>query len=118
LSGVTVTLKNTQTVTTTDDQGFYSISVPQENATLIYTIVGFSPEERIVSSNTTIDVVLEEFISDLEDVVVVGYGTQKKINLTGAVDVVSGEQLANRPSPNISMLLQGVSPNTNISLNS
>src|SRR5690606_10069637 len=86
--------------------------------TLVFSMIGFSSVERQIASNTQINVQLSTDIADLSEVVVVGYGTQKKINLTGAIDVVDGEELVNRPSPNMSMLLQGVAPSTNIALNS
>lgn len=118
LEGVTVTVKGTTVASTTNTLGYYRIAVPQEGKVLVFTSVGYTALESPVGASNTINVVLEEFISDMEGVVVVGYGTQKKVNLTGAVDVVSGEQLANRPAPNVSLLLQGVSPNLSINLNS
>ncbi len=108
LRGVTVILKHTQVVTTTNDDGQYSISVPQENSILVYSIVGFSPQERAVSSNELINVILEELISDLDEVVVVGYGSEKKVNLSGAISTVNMKSLENRPLTNSSQALYGV----------
>ena len=118
LPGVAVRLKGTSQGTVTDGNGEYTVAVPGADAVLVFSFIGFSSQEVTVGTADKIDVKLTEEISTLEEVVVVGYGTQKKINLTGAVDVVDGEQLSNRPAPNMSMLLQGAAPNMNISLNS
>lgn len=118
LSNVTVHVKGGQTGTTTNEAGVYQLTVEGSNAILVFSLLGYGIEERQVSSDAQTNVVLKAIVSDLDEVVVVGYGTQKKVNLTGAVDVVDGEQLINRPSPNMSTLLQGVAPNTNIALNS
>jgi len=118
LPGVTVQVKNTQIGTSTNEDGNYQITVSGSNARLVFSIMGYTGEERPVTSDAQINVTLRSQASDLGEVVVVGYGTQKKVNLTGAIDVVDGEDLVNRPSPNMSMLLQGVAPNTNIALNS
>jgi len=118
IPGVTVQIKDTQIGTTTNEDGIYRISVSANSSVLRFSILGYTPEERAVTSELEINVIMKDLVSDLGEVVVVGYGTQKKVNLTGAIDVVSGEELVNRPSPNISMLLQGVAPNTNIALNS
>jgi TonB-linked SusC/RagA family outer membrane protein len=118
LPGVAVRLKGTSQGTVTDGNGEYTVAVAGADAVLVFSFIGFSSQEITVGTADKIDVKLTEEISTLEEVVVVGYGTQKKINLTGAVDVVDGEQLSNRPAPNMSMLLQGAAPNMNISLNS
>lgn len=116
LPGVAVRLKGTSTGTVTDVDGNYTISVPDENAVLIFSFIGFASQEVTVGNALVVNIKLQEETSTLDEVVVVGYGTQKKINLTGAVDVVDGEVLANRPAPNVSMLLQGIAPNMNITL--
>ncbi|MGV3502602.1 MAG: TonB-dependent receptor [Adhaeribacter sp.] len=118
LPGVSIQLKGTTTGTITNEQGAYSLAVPEEKAILVFSYIGFVSQEVPVNGQGQVNVVLKEDLAKLEEVVVVGYGTQKKINLTGAVDVVSGEQLANRPAPNVALLLQGTAPNMNISLNS
>lgn len=107
LQGVTVTLKNTQTVTTTNAEGQYSIPVPQENSVLVYTIVGFLPVERIVGSNESINVTLEALISDLDEVVVVGYGTARKGDLTGAVTRLDADDYESQPMTQLSDMLTG-----------
>ena len=118
LPGATVTVKGTSSAVTTDEAGNYQITVPNRESTLIFTILGFDPQEIPVGGLSVINAAMKASLSELDEVVVVGYDVQKKVNLTGAVDVVSGEQLANRPAPNVSLLLQGASPNMNINLNS
>src|SRR5690606_11300729 len=99
LDGVTVTEKNTRQATTTDAQGNYGISVSGDGI-LVFTIVGFEPYEQALGTTNVVDVVLKASVSDLDEVVVVGYGTQKKINLTGAVSTMSSEDIENRPITN------------------
>jgi len=117
LSGVTVQVKGDQRGATTNEDGIYRITIDDNNATLVFSLLGYGVEERPVASDAQINVVLKATVSDLEEVVVVGYGTQKKGNLTGSVDVVSGERLSNRPANTVADLIKGVSPNLNISMN-
>ncbi len=83
---------------------------------LVFSFVGYEARKVPVEGRTAIDIVLHETNTGLNEVVVIAYGTQKKVNLTGAVDVVSGEELQNRPAPTMSQLMQGVSPNLNIQM--
>ncbi len=107
--GVNVSLKGTPTVVTTDNKGKYSITT-QPGSVLTYSFTGFNTTEETVGDRTTINVVLSENPLALENVVVVGYGTQKKVNLSGAVAQVAGKDLINRPVPNVTSALQGVLP--------
>ncbi len=117
LPGVSIALKGTMTGVISNAIGSFSISVDNKNAILVFSFVGHITQEIEVGDQTTIEVVLQEDVFGLEEVVVVGYGTQKKINLTGAVDVISGEEIfTNRSAENVGQVLQGVSPNLNISL--
>uniref|UniRef100_UPI003217677B TonB-dependent receptor n=1 Tax=uncultured Draconibacterium sp. TaxID=1573823 RepID=UPI003217677B len=116
LPGVTVIVKGTTQGTITDVDGNYSLANVAENAVLVFSFVGMKSQEVPVAHKSSINVVMEDETIGMEEVVVVGYGTQKKVNLTGSVDVVTGEKLANRPASNVSLLLQGASPNLNISL--
>lgn len=118
LIGVSVKLKGTKIAVSTDANGSYALNLPDGNGTLVFTYIGYVTREVPVNNRTSINVSLEEDSKSLDDVVVVGYGTQKKTNLTGSVDVVSGEQLANRPAAKVADLLKGTSPNLNISMNS
>ena len=116
LPGVTVIVKGTTSGTLTDASGKYSLTNISENTTLLYSFVGMKPQEVKVGSQTVIDVVLVEELLGLDEVVVVGYGTQKKMNLTGSVASISSQALENRPMPNVGEVLRGISPNLNIKL--
>ncbi len=114
LAGVTVTVAGTTTGVITGVQGEYRIQLPSAHNTLWFSMIGFEPAEQAVENLSVLNITLRPSVSALEEIVVVGYGTQKKVNLTGAVDVVAGKELANRSSANIGSLLQGASPNLNI----
>ncbi|MDY8137965.1 TonB-dependent receptor [Aquimarina sp. 2201CG5-10] len=94
LPGVTITIKGNETKgTQTDFDGYYSIEVPNSETILIFRFLGFKTKEEIVGNQTTIDVILEEDSQSLGEVIVVGYGAQRKSDLTGAVSSVKGEDL-------------------------
>ncbi len=116
LPGVTIVLKGTTLGTTTDINGNYNINVVDPQSVLIFSFIGYIDQEITVGSRTQIDVSLEEKIVGLEEVVVVGYGTQKKINLTGAVSQITAEVIENKPAPNLTRILQGALPNLNIKM--
>ncbi|UCS95773.1 TonB-dependent receptor [Echinicola marina] len=113
IPGVTVVEQGTVNGTVTDLDGKYSISV-EEGANLVFSFVGYLSQTVTVSNQSTLNIVLEDDVSDLEEVVVVGYGTQKKGNLTGAVGMTDGAVLQERPITNITDGLQGVVPGLNI----
>ena len=116
LPGATVQVKNAMQGTLTDNSGKYSIDIPSLGVTLVVSFVGFVPMEIAVQNQAAIDVSLKEDIQGLQEVVVVGYGTQKKANLTGAVDQVVSTALENRQMSNLTQGLKGVVPNLNIRL--
>ncbi|PVH26364.1 SusC/RagA family TonB-linked outer membrane protein [Sphingobacterium corticibacter] len=105
LSGVSVTIVGTSSGTQTDDLGNYSISVPA-NATLRFSYVGFNSKNVVVGTQSTINVGLDNE-SSLDEVVVVGYGTQLKRNLTTSISTVGAAELKDIPVPNIQQVLQG-----------
>jgi TonB-linked SusC/RagA family outer membrane protein len=115
LAGVGIVLKGTTSGVITDANGRYTINVPDGSAVLIFSYVGFDSQEITVGSQTRVDVKLSEGSLALEEVVVVGYGVQKKVNLSGAVQAVSSKELANRPVTNTNQALQGLAANVNIS---
>lgn len=115
LSGVSVKIKGKPIGTVTDENGKFELNVP-DNAILEISLVGYGTKEITVGNQNSISVQLEASVSQLDEVVVVGYGTQKKANLTGAVDQVGSEVFENRPMPNITQGLQGAMPNLNITL--
>ncbi|MBB4110567.1 SusC/RagA family TonB-linked outer membrane protein [Pedobacter zeae] len=106
LPGVSILIKGTQGGTQTDVNGNYSLSVPA-NATLVFNFVGYTAQEQAVNNQTTINVSLASSTQQLEQVVVVGYGTQRKIDVTGAVGTVKGEDIAKQASVNPVSALQG-----------
>lgn len=115
--GVNVILKGTTIGTVTDAGGAYTLALPDLTGTLVFSFIGLVSQEVPISGRTVIDVVMESDVQTLNEVVVVGYGTQKKVNLTGAVSTVSSEVFENRPVSSISQALQGVLPNLNITTN-
>lgn len=115
LIGVTILIKNTNQGTVTDIDGSYSITVEDGDAVLVFSYTGYTTQEIAVGNQTTIDVELATDVQALEEVVVVGYGTQKKANLTGAVSVITSEALDKRPIVSTGQGLQGLIPNLNIS---
>ena len=115
LPGVNVAIKGTTRGTVTDMNGMYSVEVPDENATLVFSFLGYGSQEILVGNKRTINVTLLEDAQALEEVVVVGYAVQKKVNLSGAVQAVSGKSIENRPVTNINRGLQGLVSNLNIS---
>lgn len=109
LEGVTVQLKGTNNGTTTDSKGKYSLSA-STGSTLVFSYAGLLNKEEKVDARSVINVSMQENPSTLENVVVIGYGTQKKVNLSGAVSQVTGKELTNRPAANLTGALQGVLP--------
>lgn len=108
LPGVSVVIKGTTTGVITDSNGSYIISNIPENATLQFSFVGMKMQEVIVGNKTTINVALAQETFGIEEVVVIGYGVQKKVNLSGAVSTISyDEKLENRPITHLSQALSG-----------
>ncbi len=107
LEGVTVRVNGTSIATTTDSRGRYALSIPGSGNALTYTIVGFESVESAFRGQSTIDVSMKAAVSDLEEVVVVGYGTIRKSDLTGSVTSVSAADVNDRPINSIEQLLQG-----------
>ena len=116
LPGVNVVEKGTNNGTTTDASGRFSLNVQNENSVLLFSFIGYATQEVAVGNKTTFNVNLAPDVQALQEVVVVGYGTQEKVNLTGAVGVTSGEALKNRPIANVGEGLQGMVPNLNVNI--
>jgi len=118
LPGVNVMVKGTTQGTVTDVHGAYSLTVPDEKAILVFSFIGYISKEIEVGSQTTLNVQMEETAREIEEVVVVGYGTQKKVNLTGAVASVKGDVLETRPVGSVGTGLQGMLPGVTITSSS
>jgi TonB-linked SusC/RagA family outer membrane protein len=106
LPGVSVQVKGTKIGTTTDATGRYAISTPA-NATLVFSYLGYTSREVPVNNQTTLNVALSSSSQELEQVVVVGYGTQRKKDLTGSIAQVKGEDLVRQPVQTATQALQG-----------
>ena len=118
LPGVTVVVKGTTQGTVTNSDGEYSLANTPEDATLVFSFVGMRTQEIETQNQTTIDVTMVVDAIGIEEVVAVGYGTQKKVNLTGAVGVANSERLENRTITSLGQGLQGVIPGLNITYDS
>jgi len=107
LPGVTVIIKGTLAGVVTDFDGAYTITAPTQETVLQFSYIGFLSQEIEVGSNSNLDIQLQQDIQGLEEVVVTGYGTQKKATLTGSIATISGEALAKSSSPNLGTALAG-----------
>ena len=113
LLGVNVLVKGTTIGAVTDIDGNFSFEAPA-GCTLVISYIGFESQEVKVKGNAPLNIILKEDSEALDEVVVIGYGTQKKVNLTGAVSAVTGEEIAKRPVSNTSTMLQGQMPGLRI----
>ena len=108
LPGVNVMVKGTAQGTITDTNGAYTLAVTSENATLVFSFVGHLTQEVVVGNQRIIDVALSSDASEIEELVVVGYGTQRRVNLSGSVASINLENLnETRPVTNLTQALQG-----------
>lgn len=115
LPGVTIVVTGTTTGTLTDVDGNYALTVPADANTLTFSFVGMLTQQINIDNRTTINVTMEEDAIGLEEVVVVGYGTQRRADLTGAVSAVGGEEVAQRIHvSNTAVAMQGLSPGLTI----
>jgi len=117
LAGVSIVVQGTTIGVPTDVNGAYTINVPARDAVLTFSYVGYTSKKVTVGSQRVIDVVLEEDLTNLEEVVVVGYGVQKKSDLTGAIAVVSSKELTTKPVVNAFEALQGKVAGVDITTN-
>ncbi len=118
LSGATVTVKGQQKAQLSNESGFFSIEIPSgANTILVISYVGYVNAEQIIATQSDYTVVLQKEDNSLSDVVVVGYGTQKKRDVTGAVASLPKERLTQLPNTNIAQALQGAVPGIQINTN-
>ncbi|MEO8254309.1 MAG: TonB-dependent receptor [Flavobacterium sp.] len=118
LPGATITAKGEASGTLTDFNGKYKILVPQGTTSIIISYTGYNKQEIIIGNRKIIDVKMQSSTNSLDEVVVVGYGTQKRKNLLGAVSSVKGESLNLSSSPSIAHALQGKAAGLQITQNS
>ena len=107
IQGVSIMIKNTKLGTTSDKTGAFKLSVPNDEAVLVFSYLGYETQERKVGSNSIFNIVLTASFTGLDQVVIVGYGSQKKINVTGAVGTIDGKELTQSPAANLSNSLAG-----------
>jgi TonB-linked SusC/RagA family outer membrane protein len=110
MPGVNVVVKGTTLGAVTDAEGKYSLSVPERNATLMFSFIGFVTQEVALNGRTTIDIALTAVVTNLDEVVVTGYGTAKRASLTGSISAVRGETLKQSPTTNLTNSLVGRLP--------
>jgi TonB-linked SusC/RagA family outer membrane protein len=108
MPGVNIIIKGTTTGAITDPNGKYSIAVPDKNAILVFSFIGYGTREVLVDGKSVIDAVLESESLNLTEVVVVGYGTQRKVTLTGSVATTNAKSIAARPLTNTTQAMQGL----------
>ncbi|QEC53292.1 TonB-linked SusC/RagA family outer membrane protein [Anseongella ginsenosidimutans] len=114
LPGVSVNIRGGTSGTATDSAGNFVLAGEESQAVLVFSFLGYTTREISARTGQPVNVKLAQGSQSLDEVVVVGYGTQRKVNLTGAVGTASGEVLENRPIANVGEGLQGVIPNLNI----
>ncbi|ASZ09765.1 TonB-dependent receptor [Chitinophaga sp. MD30] len=114
LTGVTVAVKGGKTGTQTDGQGQFQLNVTDRNAVLLFTYIGFIAKEEALNGRASVIITLEEDNRKLDEVVVVGYGQQKRKDVTGAVSSINSADLLKTPAPRADQLLQGKMPGVQV----
>lgn len=110
LPGVTVVVKGSKQGVVTDIDGKYRINIPNKNAVLVFSFVGFQTQEVKVGGQTTVNVVLQDGVTQLDEMVVVGYGQQKKESVVAALSTISATTLKQTPASNLGVALAGRLP--------
>src|SRR6218665_1146123 len=116
LPGVNVLEKGTANGTVTDIEGSFTLEAASNSSVLVFSFIGYESKEVAVGSQVNFEITLRADVKKLEEVVVVGYGTQKKTDLTGAVASVRLEDLKDSPNTNIGQFLQGTVPGLNVGI--
>jgi TonB-linked SusC/RagA family outer membrane protein len=114
LVGAVITVKGTNYGTTSDSRGNFSIKVSDNNAILIVSFINYEKQEIAVNNDDNIKIVLKQQSNELNQVVVVGYGTQKKKDLTGAISTISSKDLENRPNTQFGYAIEGKAPGVQV----
>ena len=118
LPGATVSVKNTKITTTTDVNGKFSLHVPVAASTLVVSFVGMQPQDVSITKKNDLSIVLRSNNSLLGDVVVIGYGTQKRSDVNGAISSVSAKDIADIPQASVDQMLQGKAAGVTVTQNS
>lgn len=117
IPGVSVLLKGTTTGTTTDSEGGYSLAVPDGNGTLVFSYIGYTTEEAAIDNRSVVDVSLVPDVKSLSEVVVVGYGTQKRSDLTGSIASIKAQEITAFPATNVLQAMTGRAPGVQVTQN-
>jgi TonB-linked SusC/RagA family outer membrane protein len=115
--GVNIVVTGTTIGAMTDIAGKYTIEVPKGSKSLTFSFIGMEPQEISIGTLSLINVTMSETAIGLDEVVVVGYGTQKKVNLTGSLSTISVKEIGTRPNTNVSSALQGTMPGVTVMVN-
>ncbi len=107
LAGVTVVVKGTSAAVTTDENGSYQITIPADGNTLVFSMVGFEPLEYGFGNQSVVNVSMKTLVSDLDEVVVVGYGTQKREHVTTAISSIRAKDFAKGANQDAAELIRG-----------
>ncbi|WP_196938376.1 SusC/RagA family TonB-linked outer membrane protein [Sphingobacterium pedocola] len=107
LEGATVSLKNFSMATQTDADGNFMIEIPANGRILVFSLVGFEPQEVTINGRSKLEITMRPAVNDLEEAVVVGYGTQKKSDLTGAISRIDARDFETQSATNLSEFLSG-----------
>ncbi|QJW92326.1 TonB-dependent receptor [Spirosoma taeanense] len=118
LPGVSIVVKGTTRGTVTDADGRYRLDVPESGVTLVFSFVGYLPQEVTVGNQASINVSMKADDKTLDEIVVIGYGTTRKSDLTGAVSGVKEAELLERPAPSLNQQLSGRLPGVQVNTNS
>ncbi|REA59957.1 TonB-dependent receptor [Dyadobacter luteus] len=113
LPGVNILVENTRSGASTDVDGYFQINAPEQGI-LVFSFVGYKTQEQQIGNRQTIDVILKPDQSLLEEVVVVGYGIQKRNSLTNSVSQISGDEVTKRPVSNLQQSFQGLMPGVTV----
>jgi TonB-linked SusC/RagA family outer membrane protein len=114
LPGVSILIKGTVVGTVTDIEGKYSINANTENNILVFSFIGYAPQEVAVNGRSTIDVALAEDVQSLDEVVVVGYGTQRRSDLTGSIKTIDMDDIPPSANVNLAQTLRGYAAGLNV----
>ena len=118
LPGATVSVKDAPVRTITDVNGNYTINVPPGGKTLVFTFIGMDTQQVLIGTKTTIDVTLQLSSTALTDVVVIGYGTQKRGDINGAISSVSAKDIEDVPQASVDQMLEGRAAGVSVTQNS
>ena len=118
LPGVSIVIKGTSRGTVTDADGRFKLDVPDAGSTLVFSFVGYTAQEVAVGSQTTLNLTMRADDKQLNEIVVIGYGTARKSDLTGSVGSVKADQIMERPAPSLNQALAGRMPGVQVNTNS